>query len=93
MVSYYISPIARLGQDGENFVPEDEYKIPDTDDFSEYDKYINAEVILPRDGERFQSARVVRRVRVRVRVPPTVLGPEFGEEYKGRKALIIRVAY
>ena len=54
-------PPTPLDHDGENFVPEEEYKIPDTDEFPEYDKYINAEVILPRDGERFQSARVVRR--------------------------------
>ena len=45
----------------DNFVPEKEYIIPDSDDFPEYDRYINAEVILPRDGERFQSAKVVRR--------------------------------
>jgi len=54
-------PPTPLDHNGENFVPEEEYKIPDTDEFPEYDKYINAEVILPRDGERFQSARVVRR--------------------------------
>ena len=54
-------PPTPLDLDGENFKPEEEYHIPDTDDFPEYDKYMNAEVILPRDGERFQSARVVRR--------------------------------
>ena len=54
-------PPTPLDLDGEKFKPEEEYHIPDTDDFPEYDKYMNAEVILPRDGERFQSARVVRR--------------------------------
>ena len=54
-------PPIPLDLDGKNFKPEDEYTIPDSDDFLEYDKYINAEVILPRDGERFQSANVVRR--------------------------------
>ena len=47
--------------DEENFTPEEKYDIPNTDNFPEYDKYINSKVILPMDGERFQSARVVRR--------------------------------
>ena len=50
-----------LDMDEENFTPEEEYNIPDINKFPEYDKYINSEVIFPRDGEHFQSERVVRR--------------------------------
>ena len=47
--------------EADNFEPEKEYIIPDADSFPDYDKYINSEVILPREGERFQSAKVMRR--------------------------------
>ena len=54
-------PSKPIDLDAEHFEPEDKYKIPDADDFPEYDKYLNAEVVLPRDGDMFQSTTVIRR--------------------------------
>ena len=36
--------------------------MPDVDEIPDYDKYVNADVLLPKDGEYLQSARVVRRM-------------------------------
>ena len=54
-------PPEPIDLNADNFEPEKDYFIPDADDFPNYDKYINSEVILPREGERFQSAKVIRR--------------------------------
>jgi len=35
----------------------------DSADFDDYEKYINAEVLLPRDGEYMQTAKIVRRAK------------------------------
>lgn len=39
-----------------------EPSMPDADELPDYDQYVNADVLLPHDGEHLQSARVVRRV-------------------------------
>ena len=36
--------------------------MPEIDDIPDYDKYVNAAVLLSKDGEYLQSARVVKRV-------------------------------
>ena len=36
--------------------------MPDADDILDYDKYVNADVLLPCDGEYLQSTRVARRI-------------------------------
>jgi len=35
--------------------------MPDAADFDDFEKYINAEVLLPRDGEHMQTAKIIRR--------------------------------
>jgi len=35
--------------------------MPEVDSFKDYDKYINAEVLLPQDGEHLQAARVIEK--------------------------------
>jgi len=37
--------------------------MPDAADFDDFEKYINAEVLLPRDGEHMQTAKIIRRSR------------------------------
>ena len=54
-------PPTPIYMDAENFLSDEECNIPNADDFPEYDKYFNSEIILPRDGEHFQSTRVVCR--------------------------------
>ena len=39
----------------------DKDSILEADNYSNYDKYINAEVIIPKDGERVKSAKIIRR--------------------------------
>ena len=34
----------------------------DVDNIPDYDQYLNSDILLPRDGEYLQSARVVRRI-------------------------------
>ena len=41
---------------------ESEQSMPEADDIPGYDRYVNADVLLPKDGEYLQSAQVVRRV-------------------------------
>ena len=36
-------------------------ELPDADDIPDYDLYINAEVVLPQDGEHMRAARVTKR--------------------------------
>ena len=36
-------------------------EIPEADSFKDYDKYLNAEVLLPQDGEYLQAARVLKK--------------------------------
>ena len=35
--------------------------MPEADSFKDYNKYLNAEVLLPQDGEHLQAARVLKR--------------------------------
>ena len=37
--------------------------MPEADGISDYDVYIDAEVMLPKDGERMQTARVIGQAR------------------------------
>ena len=41
---------------------ESEQGMPEADDIPDYDRYVNADVLLPKDGEYLQSTRVVRCV-------------------------------
>ena len=36
-------------------------EMPETDIFKDYDKYLNAEMLLPQDGEDLQAARVLKK--------------------------------
>ena len=47
--------------DSENLKSKEEYNILDADDFPEYDKNINSEVIIPKDGKCFQSEKLIRQ--------------------------------
>ena len=42
---------------------EPKYALVNADDIPNYDEYVGAEVMLPKDGEHMQTAKVVRRVR------------------------------
>ena len=37
------------------------HKMPEADSFKDYDKYVNAEVLLTQDREHLQAARVLKR--------------------------------
>ena len=37
-----------------------DYTMPEADSFLDYDKYINSEVLLPKDGEHMMSAKVIQ---------------------------------
>ena len=56
--STYPSPES-IDLNADNFETEKDYVIQYADKFVEYDKYINSEVVLPREGERFQSAKII----------------------------------
>ena len=47
----------------EGLYGEGESTIPDIDDIVDYDLYIDAEVMLPKDGQHMQAARVVGQTR------------------------------
>ena len=42
---------------------DNDESMPEADDFPDFDKYINSEVLLPRDGEHMKAARVVSRAK------------------------------
>ena len=41
----------------------DHHTMSDADTFPDYDKYINSEVLLPKDGEHTLAAKVIQRTR------------------------------
>ena len=43
--------------------------MPEADDIPKYDKYVNEDILLPKDGEYLQSARVVKCVTDKVGNP------------------------
>ena len=51
------------GEIYEGLYSEDTYSMPEADDLSEYDVYIDAKVMLPKDGEHMQAARVIGQSR------------------------------
>ena len=42
---------------------EEPPKMPEADDFADYDLYIGSEVLLPQNGEHMRAARVVHRTK------------------------------
>ena len=51
------------GEIYEGLYGEGTYSMPEADDISDYDVYIDAEVMLPKDGEHMQAARVIGQSR------------------------------
>ena len=54
-------PPKYLDMDAKNCKSEEEYNIPDANEFPEYDTYINSEVVPPKGGDCFKSTKVVRQ--------------------------------
>ena len=51
------------GEIYEGLYGEETYSMPDADDISDYDVYIDAKVMLPKDGEHMQAPRVIGQSR------------------------------
>ena len=47
----------------EGWYGEESQALPDVDDITDYDLYINAEVMVPKDGKHMQAAKVIRQAK------------------------------